>query len=214
MNVYDVTIYTKVLTKEQVKYALSSFWESCNVSDEDILKYSDVYEGYEVRISTIKEINMREHTIGVVSCAKSFDPDAYVRVCDARYVDTKQGVRWVNEGVTAYDAETVYTDPFYSFYIEDWSEYRIIDVKTYIEKISKTAMKSFPDWLQSCSFAWSCNGCWYDLRKAKSIDDAIEEFEGIYLEKLRQSVEGYMKSLDKATDAFREFDQYRWNKMR
>ena len=59
---------------------------------------------------------------------------------------------------------------------------------------------------------WRCTACWDNYMKATTIKDAIEEFEVMYKEKWWQSVEGYKKSLDKATDAFREFDQYRWNK--
>ena len=48
--------------------------------------------------------------------------------------------------------------------------------------------------------------------KATTIKDAIEEFEVMYKEKLWQSVESNKKRLDRATDALREFDTYRWNK--
>ncbi len=50
--------------------------------------------------------------------------------------------------------------------------------------------------------------------KATTLEDAIEEFEVMYKEKLWQSVEGCKKSLDNAINAFREFDTYRWNKRR
>ena len=48
--------------------------------------------------------------------------------------------------------------------------------------------------------------------KAQTIDDAIEEFEEMYREKLWNSVVNEEESLRRAIDKFRVFDEYRSRK--
>ena len=48
--------------------------------------------------------------------------------------------------------------------------------------------------------------------KAQTIDDAIEEFEAMYREKLWNSVVSEQENLRRATDKFRVFDEYRKEK--
>ena len=49
MKAYDITIYTNVLTKEQVKHAIDLFVVHRGVSDDDITTNP---QSYEVRIVT------------------------------------------------------------------------------------------------------------------------------------------------------------------
>ena len=62
------------------------------------------------------------------------------------------------------------------------------------------------------TWMWSCTACWDNFMKATTLEEAIEEFEQLYMEKRWQAIEGCKKSLDDAIDSFRAFDQYRKNK--
>ena len=57
MKVYDITIYTNILTKEQIKHIANLFVGRCGVSDDDIITNS---QSYEVRIVTDNDADMRE----------------------------------------------------------------------------------------------------------------------------------------------------------
>ena len=121
------------------------------------------------------------------------------------------GYYWTNDGETWYhDSEKPYVDAYFDFHVNNYQDYTIIHIPTYIQRMSPRDKERYEK--SGATFMWKCTACWDNFMKATTIKDAIEEFEVMYKEKLWQSVEGYKKSLDKATDAFREFDQYRWNK--
>ena len=124
---------------------------------------------------------------------------------------SKQGYYWTNDGETWYhDSERPYVDAYFDFHVNDYQDYTIIHIPTYIQRMSPRDREHYEK--SGATFMWRCTACWDNFMKATTIKDAIEEFEVMYKEKLWQSVEGYKKSLDEATDAFREFDKYRWNK--
>ena len=59
---------------------------------------------------------------------------------------------------------------------------------------------------------WRCTASWGNFMKAQTIDDAIEEFEAMYREKLWNSVVSGQENLRRATDEFIEFNDYRSRK--
>ena len=137
-----------------------------------------------------------------------------VNVLDHEYDITHKanvGYYWTNEGETWYhDSEKPYVDPYFDFHVNDYQDYTIVHIPTYIQRMEPRDREYYEK--SGATFMWRCTSCWDNFMKATTIKDAIEEFEVMYKEKLRQSVESYKKSLDKATYAFREFDLYRWNK--
>ena len=207
MKVYDITIYTNILTKEQVKHAVDLFIRNCGVSDDDIITNS---QSYEVRIVTDNDADMRGSAISVASYAKTFDPQAFVRVSDARFADTGHGIRWVNDGITVYSDSSIYEDPVYEFHYNDFNDYQIVYIPTYAanfcardkERYEKTGAK----------YMWKYTGCGNNFMEAQTIDDAIEEFEAMYREKLWDSVVSEEESLRRSIDKFRVFDEYRKRK--
>lgn len=207
MKVYDITIYTNILTKEQVKYAIDLFLGHCGVSNDDI---STCNQSYEVRILADKEINMRGHAISIASYAQTFDPKAFVRMRDLRFADTKQGIRWVNDGVTAYSDSSVYEDPMYEFHYNDRDDYQIVYIPTYAKRFCPRDKERYEK--SGAKYMWRCTACWDNFMKAQTIEDAIEEFEEMYFEKLWNSVTSVQKELERATDRFREFYNYRRSK--
>ena len=48
--------------------------------------------------------------------------------------------------------------------------------------------------------------------EAKTIDEAIEEFEKYYQKQLWKAVESSRRYLEKATENFAELEDYRWRK--
>ena len=207
MKVYDITIYTNILTKEQIKHIADLFIGRCGVSDDDIITNS---QSYEVRIVTDNDADMRGSAISVASYAKTFDPQAFVRVRDARFADTGHGIRWVNDGITVYSDSSIYEDPVYEFHYNDFNDYQIVYIPTYAanfcardkERYEKTGAK----------YMWKYTGCGNNFMEAQTIDDAIEEFEAMYREKLWDSVVSEEESLRRSIDKFRVFDEYRKRK--
>lgn len=207
MKAYDITVFTNILTKEQVKYTVDLFLGHCGVSDDDITICS---QSYEVRILANKEINMRGCAISIASYAQIFDPDAFVRVRDLRFKDTKSGIRWVNDGITVYSDSSIYEDPMYEFHYNDFNDYQIVYIPTYAERFCPRDKERYEK--SGAKYMWRCTACWDNFMEAQTIEDAIEEFEEMYREKLRSSVVNEQESLRRATDKFREFDDYRRRK--
>ena len=207
MKVYDITIYTNILTKEQVKHAVDLFLGHCGVSDDDIITDS---QNYEVRIVADNDADMRGHAISIASYAQTFDPKAFVRVRDVRFADTGHGIRWVNDGITVYSDSSIYEDPMYEFHYNDFNNYQIVYIPTYAKRFCPRDKERY----EKCGakYMWRCTACWDNFMEAQTIDDAIEEFEAMYREKLWSSVVNEQESLRRATDRFRAFDEYRRGK--
>ena len=207
MKVYDITIYTNILTKEQIKHIADLFIGRCGVSDDDIITNS---QGYEVRIVTDSDADMRGSAISVASYVQTLDPKAFVRVCDVRFTDTGHGIRWVNDKITMYSDSSIYEDPVYEFHYNDFNDYQIVYIPTYAAKFCARDKERYEK--TGAKYMWRCTASWDNFMKAQTIDDAIEEFEAMYREKLWNSVVNEEESLRRAIDKFRVFDEYRKGK--
>lgn len=207
MKAYDITIYTNVLTKEQVKHAIDLFVVHCCVSDDDIITDS---QSYEARIATDNGADMRGSAISIASYVQTFDPKAFVRVRDVRFTDTGHGIRWVNDGITVYSDSSIYEDPVYEFHYNDFNNYQIVYIPTYAAKFCARDKERYEK--TGAKYMWKYTGCGDNFMEAQTIDDAIEEFEAMYREKLWDSVVSEQKKLIRATDKFRAFDEYRKRK--
>ena len=138
--------------------------------------------------------------------------DARNKKYDPNYNNSNVGYYWTNEGSTRYhDSQKVYRDAIWEFHVNGHSDYRIIHIPTQIDKLMDERSKSFYR-NSGATYMWSCVSSWDNWMKATTLEEAIEEFEQIYKQKLWKSVEGCKKSLDEAIDAFASFDEYRWNK--
>lgn len=207
MKAYDITIYTNVLTKEQVKHAIDLFIVHCGVSDDDIITNS---QSREVRIVTDNDADMRGSAINIASYVQTLDSKAFVRVRDARFADTGRGIRWVNDGITVYSDSSIYEDPVYEFRDNDFHDYQIVYIPTYAAKFCARDKERYEK--TGAKYMWKYTGCGDNFMEAQTIDDAIEEFEAMYREKLWDSVVSEQKKLIRATDKFRAFDEYRKRK--
>lgn len=204
MKVYDITVFTNVLTKEQIQHAVDSFLRDYHTSDVDIIINT---QSYSFQIITDKEFNIRGHAISIASYMQTFDPKSYVRVRDLRFKDTGHGIRWVNDGITVYSDSSIYEDPMYEFHYNNSDDYAIVYIPTYAAKFCARDKKRYEK--TGAKYMWRCTASWDNFMKSQTIDDAIEEFEAMYREKLWNSVVNEEKSLRSAIDKFRVFDEYR-----
>lgn len=161
MKVYDITIYTNILTKEQIKHIADLFIGRCGVSDDDIITNS---QGYEVRIVTDNDADMRGSAISVASYAKKFDPKAFVRVRDVRFADTGHGIRWVNDGITVYSDSSIYEDPVYEFHYNDFNNYQIVYIPTYAAKFCARDKERYEK--TGAKYMWRCTASGNNFMKA------------------------------------------------
>lgn len=207
MKVCDVTVFTNILTKEQIQHAVDLFLSDYNTSDVDIVINT---QSYAFQITSDKELDMRGYAISIASYVQTFDPKAYVRVRDSRFKDTGYGIRWVNDGVTVYSDSSVYEDPAYEFHYNDRDDYEILYIPTYAAKFCPRDKEHYEK--TGAKYMWRCTACWDNFMEAQTIEDAIEEFEEMYFEKLWSSVTNTQKELERATDKFREFYDYRSRK--
>lgn len=207
MKAYDITIYTNVLTKEQVKHAIDLFIVHCGVSGDDIIINS---QSREVRIVTDNDADIRGSVISIASYAQTIDSKAFVRVCDVRFADTGHGIRWVNDGITVYSDSSIYEDPVYEFHYNDFNDYQIVYIPTYTAKFCARDKERYEK--TGAKYMWRCTASWDNFMKAQTVDDAIEEFEAMYHEKLWNGVVNEEESLRRAIDKFRVFDEYRGRK--
>lgn len=207
MKVYDITIYTNILTKEQIKHIADLFIGRCGVSDDDIITDS---QGYEARIATDNDADMRGSAISIASYVQTLDPKAFVRVCDVRFADTGHGIHWVNDGITVYSDSSIYEDPVYEFHYNDFNDYQIVYIPTYAAKFCARDKERYEK--TGAKYMWRCTASRDNFMKAQTIDDAIEEFEAMYREKLWNSVVNEEESLRRTIDKFRVFDEYRSKK--
>ena len=206
-NNIEITIYTNILTKEQVKHAVDLFIRNCGVSDDDIITNS---QSYEVRIATDNDADMRSSAISIASYVQTLDPKAFVRVRDVRFADTGHGIRWVNDGITVYSDLSIYEDPVYEFHYNDVNDYQIVYIPTYAAKFCARDKERYEK--TGAKYMWRCTASWNNFMKAQTIDDAIEEFEAMYREKLWNSVVNEEESLRRTIDKFRVFNEYRSKK--
>ena len=207
MRVYDITVFTNVLTKEQIQHAVDSFLRDYNTSDVDIIINT---QSYAFQIITDKEFNIRGHAISIASYMQTFDPQAFVRVRDARFADTGHGIRWVNDGITVYSDSSIYEDPVYEFHYNDFNDYQIVYIPTYAAKFCARDKERYEK--TGAKYMWRCTASGDNFMKAQTVDDAIEEFEAMYREKLWNGVVNEEESLRRSIDKFRVFDEYRKRK--
>ena len=207
MRVYDITVFTNVLTKEQIQHAVDSFLRDYNTSDVDIIINT---QSYAFQIITDKEFNIRGHAISIASYMQTFDPQAFVRVRDARFADTGHGIRWVNDGITVYSDSSIYEDPVYEFHYNDFNDYQIVYIPTYAAKFCARDKERYEK--TGAKYMWRCTASGDNFMKAQTVDDAIEEFEAMYREKLWTGVVNEEESLRRSIDKFRVFDEYRIKK--
>lgn len=135
-------------------------------------------------------------------------PLVMVTVQESRFCKKDAPIFWYHEGETTYYDGGTYISPNYDLYVNDNNYYTIQYVPVAIKNMYDHDKKRY----DGVTYMWRCTGSWDNFMEAKTIDEAIEEFEKYYQKRLWRAVEGCHKELEEATNNFAQFEDYRWRK--
>ena len=131
-----------------------------------------------------------------------------VTVQESRFCKRDAPIFWYHEGETTYWDGSTYISPNYDLYVNGNNYYTIQYVPVAIKNMYDRDKQRY----NGVTYMWRCTGSWDNFMEAKTIDEAIEEFEKYYQKQLWKAVESSRKDLEKATDNFAQFEDYRWRK--
>lgn len=209
--IYDINIVTRFDNK------LSDI--ELDQLKEDIISAVDNYTGYASRSFIVeeKEDNRYEFDIEVTTDKILRSDELYndnmfmCTVVEKRFNpkhSSNVGIFWTNEGMTTYHDGGTYISPNYDLYVNGNNYYTIQYVPVAIKNMYDRDKQRY----NGVTYMWRCTGSWDNFMQAKTIDEAIEEFEKYYQKQLWRAVEGCRKHLEEATDNFAQFEDYRWRK--
>ena len=135
-------------------------------------------------------------------------PLVMVTVQESRFCKRDAPIFWHHEGETTYWDGSTYISPNYDLYVNGNNYYTIQYVPVAIKNMYDRDKQRY----DGVTYMWRCTGSWDNFMEAKTIDEAIEEFEKYYQKQLWKSVESCRKQLEEATDNFAQFEDYRWRK--
>lgn len=138
-------------------------------------------------------------------------PVRLVSVIDKRFEPrTQEGFYWTNEGSTKYSDGGTYIDPYYVFHANGETDYKIIYIPEYTKNMYPRDREYYEK--SGAKYMWACTACWNNFMKATSIEDAIEEFEEMYQDRLWKSIEHYRDLVSGSIDKYHDFNQYKHRK--
>lgn len=153
------------------------------------------------------------HATEVFEVCERVYPLVMVHVRDQRYINHgDMQIGWTNDGSTAYSANRVYYDPYYKFIFNNKeTDYEVVDIKNYSGKACTDpyAMKRYDgkDWM------WKCTGSWDNFMEAKTLNEALEEFEAYYENMCWKSINSLNDRLNAALDNYYLMNQHmKWRK--
>lgn len=135
-------------------------------------------------------------------------PLVMVTVQESRFCKRDAPIFWHHEGETTYWDGGTYISPNYDLYVNGNNYYTIQYVPVAIKNMCDRDKQRY----DGVTYMWRCTGSWDNFMEAKTIDEAIEEFEKYYQKQLWRAVEGTRKHLEEAIDTFAQFEEYRWRK--
>ena len=134
-----------------------------------------------------------------------------VSVIDRKFEPRAQdGFYWTNEGSTKYLNGGTYVDPYYVFHANGETDYRIIYIPEYIKNMCLRDKEHYEK--QGATYMWECTACWDNFMSATTLEEAIEEFEQMYCDRLWKTVEHYKNMISESIDKYYDFNQYRHRK--
>ena len=170
---------------------------------------NDIEEGrFKYRIHTIIKSESDIRSAPLFAALNEIYPLTLVTVQETRFCKKDTPIFWFHEGETTYWDGGTYISPNYDLYVNGNNYYTIQYVPVAIKNMQDRDKKRY----NGITYMWRCTGSWDNFMEAKTIDEAIEEFEKYYQKQLWKAVEGCRKHLDEATDNFAQFEKYRWKK--
>ena len=172
----------------------------------------DIDEGrftYRIHILIKSEKELRSAALFELLNLVDKHPLVMVTVQESRFCKKDAPIFWHHEGETTYWDGSTYISPNYDLYINGNTYYTVQYVPVAIKNMYERDKERY----KGVTYMWRCTVSWDNFMEAKTIDEAIEEFEKYYQKKLWRAVESYRKNLEEATDNFAQFEDYRWRKM-
>ena len=142
-------------------------------------------------------------------CDKVY-PLVMVHVRNQKYINHgDMQIGWTNDGITAYSADRLYADPYYRFIFNGKeTDYEIVDIKNYAGKACTdphvTKRYEGKDWM------WKSTGSWDNFMEAKTLDEALEEFEKYYWKRIVHAVSVAKDRLNEAMNNWEIMRAYRY----
>ena len=171
----------------------------------------DIDEGrftYRIHILIKSEKELRSAALFELLNLVDKHPLVMVTVQESRFCKRDAPIFWYHEGETTYWDGSTYISPNYDLYVTGNNYYTIQYVPVAIKNMYDRDKQRY----DGVTYMWRCTGSWDNFMKAKTIDEAIEEFEKYYQKQLWGAVEGTRKHLEEAIDTFAQFEDYRWRK--
>lgn len=171
----------------------------------------DIDEGrftYRIHILIKSEKELRSAALFELLNLVDKHPPVMVTVQESRFCKRDSPIFWHHEGETTYRDGGTYISPNYDLYVNGNNYYTIQYVPVAIKNMCDRDKKRY----DGVTYMWRCAGSWDNFMQAKTIDEAIEEFETYYQGRLWRAVEGCRKDLEEATDNLAQFEDYRWRK--
>lgn len=172
------------------------------------LHYSYIYN---IEVNTNKNIDSKElfNLVSVFDDVKIAAVDVYEKRFNPNQ-SCNNSYYWTNEGMTTYYDGSTYIDPNYTLHIDGETDYQIVYIPVYASRLQTRDKERYDK--SGATYMWRCTACRDNWLKATSIDEAIEEFEQIYYDKLWTRIEHLQRELSDALNNFRWFSDYRRNK--
>ena len=168
----------------------------------------DIDEGrftYRIHILIKSEKELRSAALFELLNLVDKHPLVMVTVQESRFCKRDAPIFWYHEGETTYWDGSTYISPNYDLYVNGNNYYTIQYVPVAIKNMYDRDKKRY----DGVTYMWRCTGSWDNFMEAKTIDEAIDEFEKYYQKQLWKAVESSRKDLEKATDNFAQFEDYR-----
>jgi hypothetical protein len=213
--------------KVRVKFEAEPTQEKLDYTCDRIISRVDDFVSYRPRTFRMEQpsdemINTGKYiykwVINVVdaytNCKELFDyineeiPLFTLDVVDHKFESSyPQKYYWTNEGSTAYYDGGLYVDPYYTFHANDTDDYQIVYIPAYAKNKLPREKATYEK--SGAKFMWHCTACRDNFMNAQTIEEAIEEFEEIYRNRLWNTIESAQARLTSATESFKQFDNYR-----
>lgn len=127
---------------------------------------------------------------------------------DPKYNNCNVGYYWTNEGSTWFhDSKEGYVDPYYDFHINGNVAYTIIHIPSYASR-HEYSFRGEDFEKSGQTYMWRCTTSYDNFMKATTLEDAIEEFEQLYKDKLWETLKARTRSLNDALDNCTSFNAY------
>lgn len=198
-----------MLIKNNMLYAINEYWP-CEALIPTYPTFDKINSGrYEYWFTAHLEEDKLDAAEVFTVCDKVY-PLVMVHVRDQKYINHgDMQIGWTNDGVTAYSTDRVYYDPYYRFIFDGKeTDYEVVDVPKYSGRLC-TCERDIKRY-QDKKWMWKSTGSWDNFMEAKTLDEALEEFEKYYWKRIVHAVSVAKDRLNEAMNNWEMMRAYRY----